>query len=95
MVPSYSEHDLNLHSKTDRDYRLLPIWEAFNHPLHPTSNPGRTFLIKLKPTTASMSALADFEARLEVPKGRKQDLDQQGTHLIHRHLRNAANKHGS
>lgn len=95
MVPSYSEHDLNLHRKTDRDHRLLPIREAFNHPLHPTSNPGRTFLIKLKPTTASMSALADFEARLEVPKGRKQDLDQQGTYLIHLHMRNAANKHGS
>ncbi|KAJ2922527.1 hypothetical protein H1R20_g14570, partial [Candolleomyces eurysporus] len=78
MALSYGEHNLDLHSKTHRDHQLPPIWEAFNHPLHPTSNPGRTFMIKLKPTMASMSALADFETKLEVPKGRKQDLDRQG-----------------
>ncbi|KAJ2929081.1 hypothetical protein H1R20_g8014, partial [Candolleomyces eurysporus] len=75
---SYSEHNLNLHCKTQRNRQLPPIWEAFNHPLHPASNPGRTFLIKFKPTTASMSALADFETKLQVPKGRKRDLDRQG-----------------
>lgn len=79
-MPSYNADSLTRYDfPGTRNPRLPPLYVADNHPLHPASNPGRTFVVKIRPTVAAMEEAEQFEKGLEVPAGQKEDLDRQGT----------------
>jgi hypothetical protein len=70
---------LQLHALKQRHPRKPAIYQAFDHPLHPTINPGRTFVVLMQTTMQSMEDLRNLEDHLLVPNGQKENLDEQGT----------------
>ncbi|KAH6874669.1 hypothetical protein BKA70DRAFT_1449335 [Coprinopsis sp. MPI-PUGE-AT-0042] len=59
--------------------RMLPrILEASAHPLHPSINPGRTFVVLIRGTEAAMEEMKRYEDGMSVPLGLKPELDSQG-----------------
>lgn len=61
-----------------RNPRMPPIYNADDHPLHPPTNPGRSYVVKIRPTIAAMQEQEEFERGLEIPNGRKEELDAAG-----------------
>ncbi|KAH6886516.1 hypothetical protein BKA70DRAFT_1444399 [Coprinopsis sp. MPI-PUGE-AT-0042] len=58
---------------------LLPkVFEARNHPLHPSVNPGRTFVALIRASEPAMDEMRRYEEGLSVPLGRKAELDGKG-----------------
>ncbi|KAH6905100.1 hypothetical protein BKA70DRAFT_1431186 [Coprinopsis sp. MPI-PUGE-AT-0042] len=70
--------NLHLHGVNQRHPRKPAIYQALHHPLHPDVNPGRTFVVLLQVSMQTMEDLRNFEERLPVPRGQKEDLDKEG-----------------
>ncbi|KAJ3506650.1 hypothetical protein NMY22_g17179 [Coprinellus aureogranulatus] len=61
-----------------RDSRFPTIYLVEDHPLHPPANPGRTFVVYVRPTLAAMEEQEQFQRGLEIPTGQKEELDAKG-----------------
>lgn len=64
-----------------RNSQLPTLYVAEDHPQHPASNPGQSYVAMIRPTVAAMEAAEQFERELEVPAGQKEELDAQGVRL--------------
>ncbi|KAG2008581.1 hypothetical protein CC2G_013998 [Coprinopsis cinerea AmutBmut pab1-1] len=76
---AYSEVDLQLHDCRNRDRRRSTVLEAFNHPLHPKTNPGRSFVIFSTPEYERMEEEHTFEKGLRKPEGCDEELIANGS----------------
>lgn len=61
-----------------RNPRLPGIYEAFNHPLLPAQNAGRTFVIRFNAHPAAMNEAAQYEKTLKVPQEQLAELEAAG-----------------
>ena len=84
MTTHYDANALSLYSfpPGTRNARLPKIYIAQNHPLHPLSNPGNTYIVKIRPTAAAMEEAEQFEKSLGIPQGQKEQLDKQGALML-------------
>jgi hypothetical protein len=58
---------------------LLPkILEATDHPLHPSINPGRTFVALVRATETAMEEMKRYEDGMGVPLGGREELSALG-----------------
>lgn len=62
----------------ERDPSLPQLYLAEDHPLHPLSNPGRSFVVKIQLTVAAMEAEVQRERSMQVPLGRDEALRKMG-----------------
>ncbi|KAF6750466.1 hypothetical protein DFP72DRAFT_1072189 [Ephemerocybe angulata] len=61
-----------------RNTRLPDLYEVFDHPKHPSNNPGRSIVIKYDTRPIAMKDQKQFEESLEVPLGQREELKAQG-----------------
>jgi hypothetical protein len=75
------DHDLTLLCIPGRNPRMPNIYEAVDHPLHPETNPGRTYVFYTRPTEGRMQELLQAGEAISVDDEVEEDLESAGTHL--------------